>query len=239
MTTLDYSPCHRNDEFVQLGKDDIDKCARYGLKLAQRAEERCYKKTIGETADSATLARGHAIGAVAEGALCRHFGWPIRFDPNSFNAPDLPGSIQVRAITRDYRPLRVKTRDKPHWRVVGVVIVRGREREEYRLPGWYYAGEAQAHPEWAEPWFDGPPVFMVPQEHLRPLSELRETVRAEGHDIPVEPGFVGYDREGHFLHYCRCGRWGLISEGTELLKDRLGTWYCAQHRPRLSADAGR
>jgi hypothetical protein len=207
MTTLDYSPCHRNDEFVQLGKDDIDKCARYGLKLAQRAEERCYKK--------------------------------IRFDPNSFNAPDLPGSIQVRAITRDYRPLRVKTQDQPHWRVVGVVIARGREREEYRLPGWYYAGEAQAHPEWAEPWFDGPPVFMVPQEHLRPLSELRETVRAEGHDIPFEPGFVGYDREGHFLHYCRCGRWGLFSEGTELLKDRLGTWYCAQHRPRLSADAGR
>jgi hypothetical protein len=45
------------------------------------------------------------------------------------------------------------------------------------------------------------------------------------------PGFVGYDKDGHFVHYCACGRWGDFGYGVRLLHGQLGTWYCREHRP--------
>lgn len=50
-------------------------------------------------------------------------------------------------------------------------------------------------------------------------------------DLSKEPGFVGYDKDGHFVHYCHCGKWGSHGVGVRLLKDQLGTWYCAEHKP--------
>lgn len=44
-------------------------------------------------------------------------------------------------------------------------------------------------------------------------------------------GFVGYDKDGHFVHYCHCGKWGAFSVGASLLRNQLGTWYCLEHRP--------
>ncbi len=51
-----------------------------------------------------------------------------------------------------------------------------------------------------------------------------------------EPGFVGYDADGHFVHYCRCGAWGDFGYGVHLRKDELGTWYCRAHRPTETVD---
>jgi hypothetical protein len=50
----------------------------------------------------------------------------------------------------------------------------------------------------------------------------------------ITPGFVGYDKDGHFVHYCHCGKWAAYGYGVRLLADQLGTWYCAEHRPRPS-----
>lgn len=44
--------------------------------------------------------------------------------------------------------------------------------------------------------------------------------------------FVGYDKDGHFVHYCRCGRWGSFGYGYFPRQDKLGLWYCREHRPK-------
>jgi len=46
------------------------------------------------------------------------------------------------------------------------------------------------------------------------------------------PGFVGYDEEGRFVHYCACGEWGSFGYNVSLRTGRLGTWYCREHRPQ-------
>lgn len=43
-------------------------------------------------------------------------------------------------------------------------------------------------------------------------------------------GFVGYDADGLFVHYCHCGAWGLFSRGFRL-PDQLGEWFCLEHMP--------
>jgi hypothetical protein len=47
------------------------------------------------------------------------------------------------------------------------------------------------------------------------------------------PGFAGYDKDGHFVHYCACGAWGAYGWGHSChgSVDRNGTWYCREHRP--------
>ena len=173
-------PHVEKDEWAYMTTEEVNECARFGLSLQKRAEDRNFKKTPGETADNETLGRQHALSQVTEGVIRRHFGWPLEFNPNGFNEPDLPGRIQVRTITGEYKGLKVKSRDGADWRVVGVIAPPGKERGPYRLPGWFIAGEAQGREEWQRPWFDGPPVFIVPQRLLRPMSELRRLLRSEG-----------------------------------------------------------
>jgi hypothetical protein len=38
-----------------------------------------------------------------------------------------------------------------------------------------------------------------------------------------------------FMHYCHCGRWGAFGYDVDLLRGRLGRWYCAEHRRELFA----
>lgn len=39
------------------------------------------------------------------------------------------------------------------------------------------------------------------------------------------------DREP-FIHYCQvCGAWGAFGFEVDLLKGRLGRWYCLEHKP--------
>jgi hypothetical protein len=46
----------------------------------------------------------------------------------------------------------------------------------------------------------------------------------------IAPGFVGYDEDGHFIHYCHCGKWGSFSHGISLRDGKLSTLYCREHR---------
>lgn len=36
-----------------------------------------------------------------------------------------------------------------------------------------------------------------------------------------------------FVHYCHCGRWGQYGYGVDLLKGKIGRWYCREHRLEL------
>ena len=47
-----------------------------------------------------------------------------------------------------------------------------------------------------------------------------------------KPGFVGFDEQGRFLHYCFCGAWGAFGFGTNRNADppQLGRWYCGEHK---------
>jgi hypothetical protein len=44
-------------------------------------------------------------------------------------------------------------------------------------------------------------------------------------------GFVGFDADGHFVHYCHCGKFGPFGFGHFPRKGELGTWYCKEHKP--------
>lgn len=68
-------------------------------------------------------------------------------------------------------------------------------------------------------------------------SQLWDIELLSGYMATSQPGFVGYDHHGHFVHYCHCGQWGSFSTGVRLLKDQLGRWYCAEHRPLHSSEA--
>jgi hypothetical protein len=45
-------------------------------------------------------------------------------------------------------------------------------------------------------------------------------------------GFVGFDEQGRFVHYCFCGAWGAFGFGTNRKADPpdLGRWYCGEHK---------
>jgi hypothetical protein len=45
------------------------------------------------------------------------------------------------------------------------------------------------------------------------------------------PGFVGYDKDGHFVHFCYCGTEASFGFNVSLRNGQLGTWYCREHRP--------
>jgi hypothetical protein len=44
-------------------------------------------------------------------------------------------------------------------------------------------------------------------------------------------GFVGFDEQGRFIHYCHCGAWAAYGYNVSVRHGRLGQWYCREHRP--------
>ena len=45
------------------------------------------------------------------------------------------------------------------------------------------------------------------------------------------PGFVGYSHDGHFIHYCHCGKEGPFGFGYFPKKGQFGNWFCREHKP--------
>lgn len=52
-------------------------------------------------------------------------------------------------------------------------------------------------------------------------------------------GLVGYDADGHFVHYCHCGRFGAFGYGVDLHAGKLGVWFCGEHNPSGPTDTSR
>jgi hypothetical protein len=48
---------------------------------------------------------------------------------------------------------------------------------------------------------------------------------------PVEPPH--FDADGRFIHRCCvCGEQAFFGYGVSLRQDKLGVWYCGEHRPQ-------
>jgi hypothetical protein len=191
--------------------------------------------THGFTGDPITI---HIPGAMAELAFCQCVGreWEERI--NNFKAPDFGKKTQIRCSTcknefppRDFGNLVInafgdpKHNDNPDDDFVLVVGNPPNFTVKGWIPGRVAMRDGKNSPWWRKADPERPPAFFVPWRALNPnLTELPDLK-------PDLAGFVGYDEEGHFLHYCKCGKWGSISVGASVRTGKLGTWYCPPCHP--------
>jgi hypothetical protein len=90
---------------------------------------------------------------------------------------DLPGEVEVRSVLDDNNGLRVHDADPDVRRCVLIVFDSKVPRGPYRIPGWYVAGDAKQLRWQMRPHRDS--FCVVPQDELRPLSELRFLLHLE------------------------------------------------------------
>ena len=116
----------------------------------------------------------------------------------------------------------------------------------FELCGWVTVDQFTKHHDTAPPpnHFD-PGTPHLHRSMLWPATDLiapnaldiirdkaqREIIKQPDKPPYQQPGFVGSDPEGHFVHYCWCGQWGSFGVGCFLLRGKLGTWFCREHRP--------
>jgi len=60
--------------------------------------------------------------------------------------------------------------------------------------------------------------------------EIKPNEQTEAERAGFKNGFVGHDAEGHFVHYCHCGKWGGFGTGYDGKKNIDGKWFCLEHR---------
>ena len=75
-------------------------------------------------------------------------------------------------------------------------------------------------------------------EGSNPLADLAACIKAEHNARPEEEmnSVAGaephFDADGNFIHRCRaCGKEASFGYGVSLRNNKLGTWFCAEHRP--------
>jgi hypothetical protein len=122
--------------------------------------------------------RQQCLGSLCERVAAKALDlyWPSAVD--NFSEPDLSHNVEVKLIGVEHYGLRIYPRMHDSRRVVGVVVPRGSEQGPYRVAGWYPARQAK-RPEWMLSPHGRPPMFAVPQEHLRSLRELRQIIARE------------------------------------------------------------
>ena len=153
--------------------------------------------------------------------------------------PDLEDWIDMKARTKSWHSLIVQRDDPPDW---AYVLVCAHEHPRYCLIGWCYGHEAQQQQHWDDP-AGGRPAYFIKQDNpiLRPVADLLREVRKRQARTDAERaghpnGFVGYDSEGHFVHYCKCGRDAGNGYGVSLRAGNLGVWFCSEHNPKGVSD---
>ncbi len=182
--------CHKHDVFVSL-RPELYKAAVESGQFKHNNAKRGKFRDLHNVDESkgASGERIHWLGALCEFAVAQELNLPLP-EEGTFQKPDLKYCIEVKLIGTVGGRLKVKPRYAPHVRVVGVQILKGHEREPYRIPGWQTAGFAQSHSEWlCDPHDRKLPYYGVPQRELRPLSELRELI--------AEYNYIHDERLGH------------------------------------------
>jgi hypothetical protein len=77
-----------------------------------------------------------------------------------------------------------------------------------------------------------PGLFTEPRREpsAKPTAPVIRTTDAD--PDPTRIGLTLWNEDEPFLHYCQvCGAWGSYGFDVDLLKDRLGRWYCLKHKP--------
>jgi|TARA_R110000824_G_scaffold232190_1_gene420114 hypothetical protein len=175
----DYRPYHGSSEWVTLTDEEIDYAQRVGLemrKLSLRNKHRDYRAEMNKEFSEKQAQKNQALGEVADLASRKFFGFSMKLVTENYKKADLPHNIEVRLIGEDRYGLRVYKKDDASRRVVGVVIPPGKERGPYRIAGWIIAADA-IQDCWEMAPYGGRPMYPVPQEHLRPMSELKSLTR--------------------------------------------------------------
>jgi len=66
-----------------------------------------------------------------------------------------------------------------------------------------------------------------------PISDVRKNVPLKQLKLSCAAYF---DKAGHFVHRCYCGKRGTLGFDVNLLNGKLGTWYCGEHKPADKED---
>jgi len=115
------------------------------------------------------------------------------------------------------------------------------ELPEFLIGGWItkerFRRERSVAEEGGVPRLDVGTRYML-EENLDPMDTFGPPRRVRPSDSHTDAeraghpnGFVGYDAEDRFVHYCQCGREAGLGFGVRMAKGQLGTWYCTEHKP--------
>lgn len=121
-------------------------------------------------------------GACAEMASAKYFDLYWDGSVNTFKNPDLKPDIQIRNTPYDYGKLIIRPKDNKEERFV---LVCGRF-PEYTIAGWIYGYEGQKDEYWDNP-NNKKPAWLVPQDVLRPIKELKEMLAKAKYDSLFKP----------------------------------------------------
>jgi hypothetical protein len=79
------------------------------------------------------------------------------------------------------------------------------------------------------------PASAATDSEARASDDLGEINSSEALAVPQPPRQARpphFDEEGHFIHVCcKCGTHAAFGFGVNLRADKLGTWYCGEHKP--------
>ena len=176
-----YRPHDGGNGWETLTDDEIDYACRTAMKMRELSIGRGHKDHRAEGTkeyDESVALRIQALGALGELVARKFLGYPMKLVTENFSKADLPDNIEVRLIGNNSYGLRIYPRTDDSRRVVGVVIEPGRERSPpWRIPGWIVAEDGKQE-RWSMSPCGRPPMYAVPQEHLRPVSELKNLVQS-------------------------------------------------------------
>lgn len=114
----------------------------------------------------------HILGACGEAAVCKFLRVPYSGSVNTFRASDLPFNIEVRTRSAPWHDLKIRPDDDDRRRVV-MAVCRSIDKP-IRLVGWIGAKSGKEIGPLIDPSGAQKPFHAVPQEMLRPMSELKK-----------------------------------------------------------------
>lgn len=172
---ISYQRYDGSSEYVRLTDEEVSAAARHGkrmreVSLAQGDHDHRAQMTKPFPEEQAV--RNQCLGALAETVVRKYLGLSLELPMKTYGEPDIPPDIEVKLIGDEHYGLRIYPDMPDLWRVVGVVIPRGCERDlSYRIAGWLHAGSGKREAFLNAP-HGGRPVYWVPQNLLLPPAAL-------------------------------------------------------------------
>ena len=108
----------------------------------------------------------HVLGAMAEMAVCKYFGWYWDYSVNTFHVSDIPGKkIDVRFSKNPYLNIR------PDDNEINIVSVTG-GFPRFEIVGWLFSEDGK-RPQWKRDFNNrGVPAYFVPHDELMQPGNL-------------------------------------------------------------------
>lgn len=214
--------------WITLEQLHLDTCLKFANKRQTNADLFDLPPHNGAPNDPVSALAMHEAGIYGECAGKLYLN-PVKWNAyragTNFREADLEDWIDIKTRSKDWHSLIVQADDPPEW---AYVLACGHAHPRYCLIGWCYGKEVQKKEYWADP-AGGRPAYFVKQTDpvLRPMQELYDEVRLRQARRPH------YDEAGRLIKECLiCGAPDApFGYGVFLRRDKLGTWFCKEHRP--------